>query len=491
MIMGALILCLALACLSSSAFAQGGEPDRNYALDFMQRYGAPQVTLPDLVPVVDALRDHRFEEAIQVCNELIARDERRFRSGSEASWIKSEAYRYRAEATFQRTGDRRKVIQLLKPAADAGNLRADKAITESMWRKFEGDPEYASVEASPDELGKYLRIGAELGDPLSATMLGAQNSPVPIDKHEKIYWSLIGFGLAINDDVEFRRRNMRSVISRFGELEVSAAITKYSPLPPTTPAGPEQLPGRGVVATIYADATLRREYGYSYGRRGTEGTRTGPTPSTLEVFKALQAYANVAGDITAFLLVPGTRRFEDRSLLSMQKGEMIALLGPSDYVFVRCGPLTHVAMVHHVERAGDRIYFADGLWQFWQPSHNPCITHFDLVPFQHAGFLAAVPLVELSGILEAVATLRDPPSRESGLKRISNDREIGGWIERSSARSLTASQGSPEARRRQPKTPSPTSRFGTPAPGDLFGSTKNSGRFLGKCPIRLSGECEG
>jgi hypothetical protein len=416
--MRAFVLCLALAYLSASAFAQGGEPARDSILEYWERYGVPQVPPPDLVPVEEALRDHRFEDAIQVCNELIARDERRFRSKPEASWIKSEAYRYRADATFRLTGDRREAIQLLKPAADAGNLMAATAITESMWRKFEGDPEYASVEASPDELGKYLRIGAALGDPLSATMLGAENSQVPINKREKIYWSLVGFALAINDDVKFRQRWMRNVISRVGELEVSAAITEHSLLPPRTPAGPGQLPGRGLLATIYADATLRRDYGYSYGRRMPEGTQTGPTASTLEVFKALQAYANMAGDISAFLLVPGTRRFEDRSLISVQKADMLPLLGPSDYVFVRCGPLTHVAVVHHVDRDADRVYIVDGLWQFWQPSHNSCITYFDLVPLQHAGFLAEISLSDLSGILEAIATLRDrPPENVSQEKR--------------------------------------------------------------------------
>jgi hypothetical protein len=88
---------------------------------------------------------------------------------------------------------------------------------------------------------------------------------------------------------------------------------------------------------------------------------------------------------------------------------MRSVLGPSDYVFVRCGALAHVAVIHHVDQASDRIYLVDGLWQFWQPSHNSCITNFDLVPVQHGGFLAEVSLSDLIGILEAIATLRDHP----------------------------------------------------------------------------------
>jgi len=306
-------------------------------------------------------------------------------------------------------GNLDEVIELLKPAADAGNLLADKKITEIMWRKFEGDPDYAAVEASPGELTKYLRIGAELGDALSAVMLGASNSPAGLAEREKVYWPLVGFALSINDDVAFRRRMIAGVIGRAGKEEVTAAIKEYSLLPPTTPAGPGVLPGRGLVATIYADATLRRDYGFSYGRRGTEGTQSGPTPSVYEIFKAHQAYANVAGDIRAFLLVPGTRRFDDPSLLSVPKDDLSLLINPSDSVFVRCGPLTHLAMVHHVDRKQNRIYLSDDLWEFWQPSHNFCITHFDLVSFQHGGFLAVVPLSEFMAVLEAVAAYRDPP----------------------------------------------------------------------------------
>jgi hypothetical protein len=404
-----LILCVAVACPAASGFSQAGELDRDYVRDYVQLYGPKQVPPPDLVPVIEAMREHRLEDALRICNELIQRDDTLFRNKTEASWIKSEAYRYKADATYRINGNLKEAIALLKPAADAGNLLADKKITESMWRKLEGDPDYASVEASPEELTKYLRIGAELGDALSATMLGSSNSPARLGEREKIYWSLVGFALAINDEVAFRRRMMAGIIGRAGKEEVTAAIKEYSLLPPTTPAGPGVLPGRGLIATIYADASLRRDYGFSYGRRGTEGTRTSPTPNTLEVFKALQAYAKVAGDIRAFLLIPGARRLEDPSLLSVRKDDLASLISPSDNVFVRCGALTHVTMVHRVDRVQNRIYLSDGLWQFWQPSHNSCITHFDLVPYQHGGFLAAVPLSEFTAVLEAVSTLRDPP----------------------------------------------------------------------------------
>jgi hypothetical protein len=125
------------------------------------------------------------------------------------------------------------------------------------------------------------------------------------------------------------------------------------------------------------------------------------------VFQGIQAYANVAQHVAAFLLVPGAAQCEDESIISLSRRDIVALLGPSDYAVVRCGAITHVAMVHHVDRVADRLYFADGLFQYWQPSHNSCITRFDLLPFAHGGFLAAVPIHDVEPMIQAVATLRD------------------------------------------------------------------------------------
>jgi hypothetical protein len=406
--MFALILYCIVACYSVTALAQGREPGRDSVLEYAEKFGVKEQVPPhDLVPVVNAMHDNHFVEAIKYCNDVIARDEQGFRSKPEATWIKSEAYRYKADATFRLKGNRQEAMQLLKSAADLGNLLADKAITEGIWRKFEGDPDYASIEATSAELGMYLHIGAELGDAMSAVMLGSRNYPGPITKHEQTYWAIIGFALAINDDIKYRRRMIQSAISRIGESETAAAITEFSDVPARTAAGPGSLPGRGLVATIYADATMRREYGYSYGRRGTEGMRQGPSPDNLEVFKALQGYANVAGDIEAFLLVPVARKYENHAIISAKMDDVLSVIGPSDYVFVSCHSLSHVAMVHHIDRGTNLVYLIDGLWQFWQPSHNSCISQFDLVPFKHGGFLAKVSLADLGVVLKAVVTLRD------------------------------------------------------------------------------------
>jgi len=360
----------------------------------------------ELVPVVDALREGRLKEVIALCDELIGRDDGLFRSRAEAGWIKSEAHRYRADASYRLTGDMIATIRMLKPAADAGNFQAVQIIQRHMWSKLESSPGYAADDANPVELAKYLRIGAELGDPLSAVAIGARNMPASasIEDREKTYWSLVGFALAMSETTEYRKRMINGVLSRVGAAEADAAVAAFSPVPLGAAAAPG-LPNRGLIATLYTDANLRQEYGRSYGRRGSGETR--PGPSTLDVFKMLQVYANVVQDISVNLLVPGTRRFEDRSMMSMPRGNIAALLGPGDYVFARCGPMTHVAMVHHVDRAAGQVYFVDGLFQFWQPTHNSCVTRFDLEPFRHGGFLAAVPLADLEPMLEAVTTIRD------------------------------------------------------------------------------------
>jgi hypothetical protein len=356
------------------------------------------------------MRDRRFAEALAACDELIRRDENRFRSRPEASWLKAEAHYYRGAALYELTGDNREAARELKRATEAGHLNAVRNLTNAMWRQHQGDPEFAWMDADPAAFRRILRIGAELGDRRSALILGDESSPAPVGRRERIYWSLIGVALSLDDSLEVRERRMRNTITRVGEREVDAALSEFSPLGSGTAAGPGQLPGRSLITRAYADAWLRRTYGESYGRRGTQGAQPGPSPTTLEYFRAQQALANVFQHYTAaFLLVPGGRQCEDKTMVPLSRKAIVALLSPSDNVIVRCGPITHVAMVHHVDRAADRVYFADGLFQYWQPTHNSCITNFDLVPFLHGGFLAAVPVHEVEPMIQAVVTLRDRP----------------------------------------------------------------------------------
>ena len=187
--------------------------------------------------------------------------------------------------------------------------------------------------------------------------------------------------------------------------DLESVISRLSPLGGLTPHGPHNLPGRGIAATFFADASLRREYGFNFGKRAP-ATRDA-SPDALEIYKFHRAVADLIGRADAYLLVPGSRTFADSHMISMNTQELSGLLSPIDVVVVRCGPLTHMVMVYKVNRKASTVSFVDGLFEFWQPSHNSCITTFDLAPFKYGGYLATVPLADILPMIQEVITYRD------------------------------------------------------------------------------------
>ena len=134
------------------------------------------------------------------------------------------------------------------------------------------------------------------------------------------------------------------------------------------------------------------------------------------MFKFLRAYADEVGHAQAYLLVPGERKFEDPAMISLNVKEIGERLSPSDYVVVRCGPLTHIAEIYGIDRQAGTVNFVDGLFEYWQPTHNSCITKFDLIPYKFGGFLARVSLGEVLPMVQAAITFRDRIAVRVGAK---------------------------------------------------------------------------
>ncbi len=87
-------------------------------------------------------------------------------------------------------------------------------------------------------------------------------------------------------------------------------------------------------------------------------------------------------------------------------------------IVVGCGDLVHMARIYRVDRTAGTVDFVDGLFEYWQSSHNSCISSFQFVPFIHGGYLIRVPLRDVAAIVQAVMTFRDrvlpPPTGNAG-----------------------------------------------------------------------------
>jgi hypothetical protein len=177
---------------------------------------------------------------------------------------------------------------------------------------------------------------------------------------------------------------------------------------------PPPLPGRGVITTLFVESDLRGTFGHLYGYKATDPndyTEEAPTIGEQWIF-----YKKLIADIgygDAYMMVAGSRKFDDPNIISRSTSDIMETIQPGDRVFVRCGPLSHVAMVYKLDRAGNKIYFADAAFQFWQPSHNSCVTSFSLTEHTLHRYLSSVSASEVKDILQAVITIRDSRSKVS------------------------------------------------------------------------------
>ena len=86
---------------------------------------------------------------------------------------------------------------------------------------------------------------------------------------------------------------------------------------------------------------------------------------------------------------------------------LLDTIGPGDGLFVRCGGLAHYTTVWKVDKAGGKLYLHDDLFEFWMPSHNDCISAYDLVPLMAGRYLVELSISDVAPVIEAVETTRD------------------------------------------------------------------------------------
>jgi hypothetical protein len=144
---------------------------------------------------------------------------------------------------------------------------------------------------------------------------------------------------------------------------------------------------------MFIESDLRGTFQRLFGIIRSDNPPEAPTLRENWLF-----YRYIVDDLgygAAYLLLPGERNLGDSRIRSRSKDAIMAALTPGDRVFVRCGSLSHIAMVYKTEQNPPTIYFTDAAYEFWQKGQNACISSFKLVDGGNNRFLSAVAADEL------------------------------------------------------------------------------------------------
>jgi hypothetical protein len=359
--------------------------------------------------IVDAQKAKNPELVVKLSTELIARSPESFETVQFGYYLKSLAYDYRSRALQEMHRPFWRSFEDQKRGADLGNRDAMMVLGHLyVDPDVQKMAEKGEVKFDTAEVRKYLLGGAELGDSFCALRIGFGDVSVGANNEERIYWALAGLIRDKTTEKKYKIEMINQICKEFDIDQIDSALQKYSLVGGRLPAGPFGLPARGLEATLMIDEGLRWTYGHGFGAKAPDTVPEAPT--TSEMWEFQKAMNERMGFVRPFLLVPGSRKFDDPDIISLPLDSIMGEIQPGDHVFVRSGPLSHVAIVYEVDRKSGTIGFADVAYQFWQKDYNAAVKSFVLEERSYHRYLAVVSMKEVSEMLEAVITFRDPPA---------------------------------------------------------------------------------
>jgi hypothetical protein len=366
---------------------------------------ANSVVLPvEAQAIADAWVAGELDRVRELADLFISAAPGTFPSEYYAGRLRADGHYYKYKILVAEQGSPLLARTELLLAVENGHGPAAEEFVEGI---LTGDP-FSRVLAytmKKSELQSLLRTGAMLGGPVSATALGFTQLGDPLDEEEKLYWMMLAVMREKGTESERRTQLLNSVVSSAGEAKAIASLRKYAVTGIPFPDRGE-LPGRGIEEVLFVESDLRHTMGLAAGM--TVDFQTAP-PESLSIgdqFDILSTIVKTMSTSDVYLLYFEGRPPITHRTVKKSKREIMAELNPGDRVFVNCGGLAHVAVLYRRSTETGELLFLDPLHQFWQPSHNSCVTSYQLKHERANRYLTVVKEAEVEEMLQAAFTFR-------------------------------------------------------------------------------------
>jgi len=376
--------------------------------EMLRLYQSPLGPPDEILAIEKAEKNKDYNKVLELAAAIISRPDKQFESMPYARWVKSLAYIHRANIRMDSPEMLGKALDDVICAADLGNIQAIQYVSKTLLDVYNGRISIPNRDVRPEDIEKYFRIAADLGDSFSLAMLGLGKIPSKATKEQKLYWFLLGVMRDFVMPKEQKDKIFAAIIDEYGEKTITESLSHFSGVGGIiSPA--DSAPGRNIMATLFAESDFRGLYERDFGSRM-------PKPNELHLpskpitardhFEFVRMLTADLGYATSTLLVVGNRRYDDPSIISLDRDTIMKIVGPDDSLIVRCGPLTHVAVIYKIDKEQEKVYFMDPLYQFWERRNNSCVSSFELEEHDHNRFLAAVRFKDVTSMLEAAISIR-------------------------------------------------------------------------------------
>lgn len=396
---------MAVLAGASTVFSQDITPPPD---DLLKKFIQTPTTPEELKPIIQARDARDFKKVVDLATGIIDRPLSSYVPIADGPWFRSTALMDRADAENELNVSFDVAMADEREAADLGNLEAIGNVLSVLFDVYSGNalPSQQTVHTDATEIQKFLLMGANLGDASTAILIGLNRFPTDLSEDEKLYWLMLGIMRDNRSDSATKISAIKDLSRQLTAERLERVLSKYSLVRGSITAVLPGLPRRGLFGSLFVESDLRGTYARNFGFQ-PRLTSKPPEAVTIQENWRLLRYLGNTDSTDAYMVVPGKRKFDDPNISSLPLDTIISNIQPGDRVFVRCGPMSHVAMVYRIDLQHDAIYFADSAYQFWQVNEGSYIKSFNLVEHDFHRFLSQIPISDLRGMLEAVITIRD------------------------------------------------------------------------------------
>lgn len=346
----------------------------------------------EIQSIDEAIAGKRLGVAARLSAEVIARESGASSPQREA-YIKSLAYLRRA-AIYEKLGrDPHVIDEQFVASAKLGNLQAINHLVRKYVDSAKGAGPAKAVALKGVDIDDIIDVGLDLADARSMQAAVDGFGTRERSRRELAFYQLL---LALEKrDSSF----VADVTELASHYDLPAVLNEYAYVGGPVTAAASGTYSRDLLATLLAEDNFRGTWARGLGFWMAD-TRPDQEPNLREIIAMNVWLTDMSGLATAFHYL--TQESDVPHSIALTSPQIAQQLSAGNTIHVRCGGLAHTAVVFKVDRQQDQILLMDPLYQFWQPSHNSCITNFKLTHYRYGYYLTQLSLSEVAGIVIAV-----------------------------------------------------------------------------------------